>query len=121
MKEKKEYYFLPLEDCLERISECLQINKIIKSYIKDNVENEDAWQSSLMTLLTEYYAISCRYTELMNELVLTPPSHGDEGEEGEEIITVDAQKYAILTSYSKLMLVNEVELKHKHRVHLFLH
>jgi len=118
MKEKKEYYFLPLEDCLERISECLEIRKVIKAYIKDNVENEEAWHSSFMTLLTEYYAISCRYTELMNELILTPPSSGDDEE---ETITVDAHKYAILSSYSKLMLVDEIELKHKHRVHLFFH
>jgi hypothetical protein len=118
MKEKKEYYFLPLEDCLERLSECLEIRKVIKAYIKDNVENEEAWHSNLMTLLTEYYAISCRYTELMNELILTPPSSGDNEE---ETITVDAHKYAILSSYSKLMLVDEIELKHSHRVHLFLH
>jgi hypothetical protein len=116
MKEKKEYYYLPVEDCLERISECLEIRKVIKSFIKDNVDNEDAWNSDLMTLLAEYYAISCRYTELMNDLILTPPSVEDD----EEVITVDAGKYAILTSYSKLMLVDEVELKYTHRVHLFV-
>ena len=116
MKEKKEYYFLPLEDCLARLSECLEIRKVIKAYIKDNVENENAWRSNLMTLLTEYYAISCRYTELMNELILTPPSSGNDEE---ETLTIDAHKYAILTSYSKLMLVDEFELKYKHRVHLF--
>ena len=116
MKEKKAYYYLPVEDCLERLTECLEIRKVIKSFIKDNVDNEDAWNSDLMTLLTECYAINCRYTELMNELILTPPS----SDEGEEVITVEAHKYAILTSYSKLMLVDEIELKYTHRVHLFI-
>ena len=114
---RKEYYSLPLEDCIERLSECLAIRKIIKAYIKDNVSDDEAWNSSLMTLLTEYYAISARYTELMNELILTPPFD----EDSKEIITVDAQKYAIMASYSKLMLVNEVELKYSYGVHLFFH
>ena len=117
MKEKKAYYFLPLEDCLGRISECLEIRKIVKAYIRDNIDNEEAWDSDLMTLLCEYYSINCRYTDLMNELILTPPSSGDDGE---EIVTVDANKYDILNSYSKLMLVDEIELKHTYRVHLFI-
>jgi len=118
LKEQKEYHYLPLEDCLARITECLEIKRIIKAYMRDNAYNEQAWESDLMLLLTEYYAISCRYTELMNELILTPPSSGDDEEES---ITVDAHKYAILSSYSKLMLVDEVELKYSHRVHLFVH
>ena len=117
MNEKKEYYSLPLEDCLERLTECLEIRKVIKFYILDNVKEDKAWDSNLMTLLCEYYAINSRYAELMNDLVLTPPFM-DEGSE-DEIITVDATNYAILTSYSKLMLVNEIELQYMHRVHLF--
>jgi hypothetical protein len=118
MTDSKKYHYLPINDCLERISECFDIKKVIKVYIKDNVGNEDAWESNLMTLLTEYYAITSRYVELMSELILTPPSISEEL--NEEIITVDAHKYAILTSYSKLMIVNEMELKHSHRVHLFI-
>ena len=118
MSERKEYYSLPLEDCLERLEECLSIRKVIKAYIRDNVDNEEAWNSDLMMLLTEYYAIICRYMEIMNELILTPPSTDDDSEA--EIITVDAKQYAILTSYSKLMLVDEFELKASHRVHLFI-
>jgi len=118
MNEKKEYYFLPLDDCLKKLSECLKIRKVVKAYIKDSSGDDEAWESDLMTLLTEYYAISCRYTELMNDLILTPPASGDDEE---EIITVDAHKYAILMSYSKLMLVDEIELKHTHKVHLFIH
>tara|TARA_Y100000310_G_C20527284_1_gene736690 strand:- start:214 stop:573 length:360 start_codon:yes stop_codon:yes gene_type:complete len=117
MKEKKEYYFLPLADCLERLSDCLEIRKVVKAYIKDNVHDEEAWNLDLMTLLCEYYSINSRYAELIGDLILTPPSTDDETDE--EIITVDAHKYAILSSYSKLMLVDEIELKYKHRVHLF--
>ena len=104
---------------MERITECLEIRKVIKAYIKDNIDYELAWETNLMTLLTEYCAINCRYTELMGDLILTPPSIEEDG--AEEVITVDAAKYAILTSYSKLMLVDEFELKHHHRVHLFIH
>ena len=118
MKEQKEYYYLPLEDCLARITECLETRKVIKAYIKDNIDDELAWENDLMTLLTEYYAINCRYAELMGDLILRPPSVEDN--DGEEVITVDATKYAILASYSKLMLVDEFELKHSHRVHLFV-
>ena len=119
MTDHKKYHYLPIHDCLERISECFEIRKVIKTYIRDNVDDEEAWDSNLMTLLTEYYAINCRYVELMSELVLTPPSTSEDLQE--EIITVDAHKYAVLTSYSKLMLVDEAELKYSHRVHLFIH
>ena len=119
MSERKEYYSLPLEDCLERINECLEIRKVLKSHIKDNVDDDKAWSSDLMTLLCEYYSINSRYAELMNDLILTPPSV-EEGSD-DEIITVDAAKYSILTAYSKLMLVDEMELKYKYRVHLFIH
>ena len=119
MKEKKEYYTLPLEDCIERIAEVQDINKILKLYIKDSVDDEESWSSDLMMLLCEYYSIICRYSEIMNDLILTPPSEG-EGEVG-DIIYVDAHKYTMLSSYSKLMLVNEMELKFKYRVNLFIH
>ena len=81
LKERKEYYYLPLEDCLERLSECLKIRKILKAYIIDNVDGELAWESDLMMLLTEYYAIVCRYLEIMNELILTPPSIDEDSQE----------------------------------------
>ena len=119
MTKSKEYYYIPLKECVERISECLDIRKVIKCYIQDNVANEDSWNSDLMMLLAESYAINFRYTELMNDLILTPPSPDEET--SEEIITVDSQKYAMMTSYSQLMIVNEIELKNSHRVHLFFH
>ena len=115
---KEGYHYLPMHDCLERISECFEMRKIIKIYIKDSIDDEEAWDSNLMTLLTECYAINCRYVELMSELILTPPSVSEDLQE--ETITVDAYKYSILNSYSKLMIVNEIELKHLHRVHLFV-
>jgi len=118
MKETKEYYYLPMEDCLERLSECLNIRKVLKAFIISSVDDESAWNSDLMMLLAEYYAIICRYTEIINELILTPPSMDEDSQE--ETITVNSHKYAILTSYSKLMLVNEIELKNKHRIHLFI-
>jgi len=118
LKQEGEYYYLPMEECLEKISDCYEIKKILKFYIKDNIDNEEAWDSSLMTLLCEYYSISARFTELMSELILTPPSIDEVS--GKEVITVDSHKYAILSSYSKLMIVNEVELKYEYKVHLFI-
>tara|TARA_Y100000310_G_scaffold219068_1_gene220458 strand:- start:1077 stop:1436 length:360 start_codon:yes stop_codon:yes gene_type:complete len=118
MTDQREYYSLPLEDCFERISECYGVRKVIKLYIQDSVNDEKAWNSNLMTLLCESYSINCRYTELMSELILTPPSVSETTEE--EVIYVDSHKYAILTSYSKLMLVNESELKHAHKVSLYI-
>ena len=115
--ENKEYYPLPLEDCMERITECYNLGDVIRAYIRDNIDNDEAWNSDLMALLCEYYSISCRYVELMSELILTPPHFEDDTQQ--ELIYVDARNYAILTSYSKLMLVDEAELKYKYRVHLF--
>lgn len=119
MTETKEYYYLPLEDCHHRILECLDIRKVLKYYIQDNVTNNDAWDSKLMMLLTESYAINCRYVEIMEDLVLTPPTINEET--GQEVITVDFAKYTMLMSYSKLMIVNETELKTNHRVTLYEH
>ena len=116
--EKKEYYFLPLTGCFERLSECLETRKVVKAYIKDKVNDEEAWNLDLMTLLCEYYSINSRYTELINDLILTPPSV--DADTDEETVTVDAHIYDILHSYSKLMLVNELELKYKHGVHLLI-
>ena len=64
MKEDKGYYSLPLEDCLERISECVQRKKVIKAHIREHAQNEESWESNLMTLLCEYYSINNRYTEM---------------------------------------------------------
>lgn len=114
---KKSYYSIPVEDCLVRVEECFKRRKAIKTFIQTNVENDEAWTSELMTLLCEYYSINCRYTDLMEEVLLTPP-HVDELTD-EELISVDIKKYSILFSYSKLMIHNEAELKYKYKVHLF--
>jgi len=119
MTETKEYYYLPIEDCYERIEECLEIRKILKCYIQDNIYNNEAWDSRLMMLLTELYAINRRYVEIMEEIVLTPPSVSEKT--GQEVLTIDYIKYNMLLSYSKLMLVNEAELKRDHRVTLYEH
>ena len=118
MKEKQEYYFVPLEDILERIDECLERRKVIKSFIQEYAEEDKAWKTNLMTVLCEYYSASCRYTEIMNDLILTPPSMDEDTDE--EVISVEFQKYALLTSYSKLMIVDEAELKYMHKIHLFV-
>ena len=118
MKEKKKYYSLPLEQCFERIEECYDISKMLKTYIKDRADDDESWNSDLMTLLCEYYAINSRYLEVMNEIILTPTSTSEET--GEEVVLVEGQKYALLTSYSKLMISDEMELKHNYRVHLFM-
>ena len=117
--EMKEYYYLPLEDCHLRILECLDIRKVLKYYIQDNINNSDAWDSKLMMLLTESYAINRRYVEIMEDLVLTPPSISEKT--GQEVITIDYVKYNMLLSYSKLMVINESELKNDHRVTLYEH
>jgi hypothetical protein len=119
MTETKEYYYLPLEDCYERIEECLEIRKVLKYYIQDNTYNDEAWDSKLMMLLTELYAINRRYVEIMEEIVLTPPSVSEAS--GQEVLTIDYIKYNMLLSYSKLMIVNEAELKRDHRVTLYEH
>jgi len=118
MKEDKGYYSLPLEDCVERIDECLDRKKVLKSYVQEHASIDKNWDSGLMTLLCEYYSIICRYVEVMNELILTPP-YADELTD-EEVISIDIQKYALISSYSKLMLVDEMELKFLHKVHLFI-
>jgi len=118
MKEEKGYYYLPLEDCLGRIADCIDCEKVLKAFLQDFVNDDKAWESGLMTLLCEYYSIICRYLDIMNDLILTPPSVDELTDE--EMISVDSQKYNLLTSYSKLMLVDEYELKYKHRVHLFI-
>ena len=90
--ETKEYYYLPLEDCHHRILECLDIRKILKY---------------------------CRYVEIMEDLVLTPPNISEET--GQEVITVDYARYTMLLSYSKLMIVNETEMKTNYGVTLYEH
>ena len=119
MKEDRGYYSLPLEECLERISECAQRRKVAKAHIKEHAENDKSWDSNLMLLLCEYYSINRRYTEMMGDIILSPPSF-DESTEKEEI-SVHATTYNLLTSYSKLMIVDELELKYFHRIHLFVH
>jgi len=116
MKEEKGYYFLPLNDCLERISGCLDRNKVAQSFIQEHSNNNESWESGLMIVLCEYYSITCRYVDIMNDLILTPPSIDEETDE--EMISVDSQKYALLLSYSKLMIVDEMELKYMHKIHL---
>ena len=118
MKEKKEYYSLPMEDCLNRITDCMDCAKVLKSFVQECADDDNAWKSGLMALLCEYYAVICRYVEIMNDLILTPPFVDEETDE--EMISVDPQKYALLTSYSKLMLVDEMELKYLHRIHLLI-
>ncbi len=117
--ETKEYYYLPLEDCHHRILECLDIRKILKYYIQDHVANNTGWDSKLMMLLTETYAINCRYVEIMEDLVLTPPNISEKT--GQEVITVDYARYTMLLSYSKLMIVNETEMKTDYGVTLYEH
>jgi len=119
MKEDKGYYSLPLEDCLERISECVQRKKVIKAHIQEHAQNEESWESNLMTLLCEYYSINNRYTEMMGDIILSPPSVNQSTEQEE--ISVHAVTYSLLSSYSKLMIVDELELKYLHRIHLFTH
>ena len=72
-----------------------------------------------MMLLTETYAINCRYIEIMEDLVLTPPNISEET--GQEVITVDYARYTMLLSYSKLMIVNETEMKTDYGVTLYEH
>tara|TARA_R100001594_G_scaffold88398_1_gene122657 strand:- start:415 stop:771 length:357 start_codon:yes stop_codon:yes gene_type:complete len=117
--KNKSYYSLPVGDCVERIDECLERRKVIKAFIQTSSDDEDAWNSELMMLLCEYYSINCRYAELMNEIVLSPASFNEETEE--ELVTVDATKYNILSSYSKLMIVDEAELKYEHGINLSVH
>jgi len=120
MNEKGEgYYSIPLNDCLARISDCVGRQKVIKSFIQEYANDDEAWESSLITLLCEYYSASCRYVDIMDEVILTPPFVDELTEE--ETISVDAQKYALLSSYTKLLIVDEVELKYMHRIHLFIH
>jgi hypothetical protein len=115
----ESYYSIPVEDCIERIEECLQRRKAVKAFIQTSVQDDSAWSSELMTLLCEYYSINCRYTDLMHEALLTPPSTDELTDE--ELVSVNVKQYAILSSYSKLMMVDEAELKHNYRIHLFTH
>jgi hypothetical protein len=115
----ESYYSIPIEDYLERIEECLERKKVVKAFIQTSAEDDEAWKSELMTLLCEYYSINCRYTELMHELLLTPP-FVDEATD-EELVTVDVKKYSIMASYSKLLIHNEVELKYKYKISLLIH
>ena len=117
--DKKSYFYLPLEDCYERISECLDRNKVVESFIREYSKEQEVWTSGLMIILCEYYSINCRYVELINDIILTPPTINELTEQEE--VVVDSQKYAILNSYSKLLIVDELELKYMHRVHLFIH
>jgi hypothetical protein len=110
---------LPVQDCIERIDDCLERRKVIKAFIQTSVDNENAWNSELMMLLCEYYSINCRYAELMNEIILSPASVDEVTEE--ELVTVDVTKYNILSSYSKLMIVDEAELKYRHGINLYIH
>jgi hypothetical protein len=114
--EEQGYYSLPLEECLERLTECMGCEKVLKSFVQEHAPDDKAWQSGLMPLLCEYYSVIYRYVDILNDLILTPPSVDESTDE--EVITVEPQKYALLMSYSKLMLVDEMELKYKHRVHL---
>ena len=118
MKEEKGYYSLPLEDCLCRVVDCIECGKVLKSFIQDHASDEKAWESGLMALLCEYYSVICRYVDIMNDIILTPPYEDETS--GQEMISVGSQKYTLLTSYSKLMLVDEMELKYMHRIHLFI-
>tara|TARA_Y100001963_G_C6664690_1_gene392159 strand:+ start:337 stop:699 length:363 start_codon:yes stop_codon:yes gene_type:complete len=117
-EEQKEYYSLPLEECLERMSESLEMQGLLRFLIQENADKDESWESDLMLLLTEYYSIVTRYIELINELILTPAHVVEETDE--ELIYVDGQKYNIMLSYSKLMLVDEFELKHHHRINLII-
>ena len=119
MKENKGYYSLPLEECLERINECLQRKKVTKAYIQEHVHNDKSWESSLMLLLCEYYSINYRYTEMMGDIILSPPSVNELTDQEE--VSIDETTYNILSSYSKLMIIDEMELKYLHRIHLFIH
>ena len=55
----------------------------------------------------------------MEDLVLTPPNISEET--GQEVITVDYARYTMLLSYSKLMIVNETEMKTNYGVTLYEH
>lgn len=119
MKEDKGYYSLPLEDCMERISECIQRRKIIRAHIQEHAQNDKSWESNLMTLLCEYYSINSRYAEMIGDIILSPPSINQLTDQEE--VSVHAATYNLLSSYSKLMIVDELELKYVHRIHLFIH
>tara|TARA_R110000824_G_scaffold17084_2_gene69875 strand:+ start:4807 stop:5163 length:357 start_codon:yes stop_codon:yes gene_type:complete len=116
---KRSYYSLPVQGCIERINDCLKRRKVVKAFIQTSNDDEDAWNSELMMLLCEYYSINCRYAELMSEIILSPAAAA--GTTGEELVTVDVTKYSILSSYSKLMIVDEAELKYGHGINLFIH
>jgi len=118
MKDEEGYYSVPINDCLERISSCLGSRKIAKSCIQEYINDEEAWNSGLMTLLCEYYSINCRYVELMDDLILTPPFVDEVTEE--ESVSIDLKKYSLLASYSKLLLDDEMELKYAHKIYLFI-
>jgi hypothetical protein len=119
MKEDKGYYSLPMEDCLERINECTQRRKVIRAYIQEYAKIDKSWESDLMTLLCEYYSINSRYAEMMGDIILSPPSTNQLTEQEE--VSVHTAVYNLLSSYSKLMIVDELELKYLYRIHLFIH
>ena len=117
-KESRTYAAMSLDDCFERISECLERRKVIKSYIQSSVTDEESWESDLMLLLCEYYSLNCRYTELMNNVILSTPYVNEET--NKEEVLVDEKTYTMLHSYSKLMIVDEMEMKFNHRINLFI-
>ena len=119
MKEDKGHYSLPVEDCLERINECAQRRKVIKAHIQEHARIDESWESDLMTLLCEYYSINNRYSEMIGDIILSPPSTNQLTEQEE--VSVHAVTYNLLSTYSKLMIVDELELKYFYRIHLFTH
>jgi hypothetical protein len=116
--ESRTYSSVALDDCLERISECLEHRRVIKANIQSYVNDEESWDSGLMPLLCEYYSINYRYMELMNDVILSAPYVNEET--NKEEILLDERTYTMLHSYSKLMIVDELELKYKHRINLFV-
>tara|TARA_R110000824_G_scaffold332200_1_gene518851 strand:+ start:4417 stop:4776 length:360 start_codon:yes stop_codon:yes gene_type:complete len=119
MKEDKGHYSLPVEECLERISECTQRRKVIKAHIQEHAKIDKSWESDLMTLLCEYYSINNRYSEMIGDIILSPPSTNQLTDQEE--VSVHALTYNLLSTYSKLMIVDELELKYFYRIHLFIH